>query len=267
MDDDKNILEQPLGYRARVGYVSVAFVTEVLPMAFYRMAPAGISLAFLTLQREGGRDGNPAELGRLYDQTLDAARSLARSGVDMVVLGGRPVTLAHGMENAGNFLAELEAEFGLPVTSDATAQEAAYRALGSKKIATAHPFANEENKRHEAMIAELGFTPAGALGFGSTRVDLPKLSPGDALELGRATLKAHPEADTLLFPCPHWAVVDAISPIEAEFGVNVVTNLQATLWEVLQRLGLCDPVPGFGRLLAGPLPLAAAPQSANQSSP
>ena len=258
MDQEKDIFARPLGFRARVGYVSVAFVTETLPMEFYRMAPAGVSLALLTLQREGGRDGNPAELGRLYDQTLDAARSLARAGVDMVVLGGRPVTLAHGMENAGSILAELEAEFSLPVSSDATAQEAAYRALGSQKIATAHPFANEENKRHEAMIAELGFTPAGAMGLGSTRVDLPKLVPGNALELGRATLKANPEADTLLFPCPHWPVVDAITPIEDEFGVNVVTNLQATLWQVLGRLGLTDPVPGFGRLLADPLPLPAA---------
>jgi maleate cis-trans isomerase len=88
-------------------------------------------------------------------------------------------------------------------------------------------------------------------------VDLPRLAPGEALELGRAVLATNPEADTLLFPCPHWPVVDAIAPLEEEFGINVVTNLQATLWQALGRLGLTDPIPGFGKLLAGPIPMPA----------
>lgn len=242
-------LDRPFGHRARIGYASVAFVTEVLPAAFYRMAPDGVSLAFLTVKREGGRGGNEGELDRIFDEVMGAARSLARAGVDLVILGGRPVVLRRGLEGAETLLQELSHDLGVPVISDATAQARAYRALGSKRIATAHPFGEEENARHQAMITVLGFEPAGAAGYGSTRVELSQLSPATALELGRQVLTANRQADTLLFPCPHWYVVDAIQPIEDEFGVTVVTNFQATLWDALTALGLTQPIKGFGRLL------------------
>lgn len=242
-------LERAFGYRARIGYASVAFVTEVLPAAFYRMAPEGVSLAFLTVQREGGRGGNHEELDRIFDDVVAAGRSLARAGVDLVILGGRPVILRRGLEGAEGLLKELSHEFGVPAISDATAQARAYRALGSQRIATAHPFGEEENPRHEAMIAELGFEPAGALGYGSTRIELSQLSAATALEMGRKVLMANDHADTLLFPCPHWYVVDAIQPIEDEFGVSVVSNFQATLWNALTVLGITEPIEGFGRLL------------------
>ena len=81
------------GHRARIGYTSVAFVTEIFPYAFYKMVPDGVSLALLTLhQTELTRD----EMDRLYEETMKAARALAQSGVDLVVLGGRPVLLSRG---------------------------------------------------------------------------------------------------------------------------------------------------------------------------
>jgi maleate cis-trans isomerase len=62
-------------------------------------------------------------------------------------------------------------------------------------------------------------------------------------------MAAHPEADTLLLPCPHWDVVEIIQPLEDAFGINVVSNFQATLWHALATLGITDPIPGYGRLL------------------
>lgn len=242
-------LDTPFGNVARVGYAAVAYVAEVMPAAFYRMAPDGVSLALLTIQREGGSDGNVAELDAIFDEVVAAGRSLARAGVDVVVLGGRPVILRKGMAGAEALMADLSAELGVPVLSDATAQAKAYRALGSTRIATAHPFLDTENDRHEQQISDMGFTPAGAMGHGSTRIGLSALAPRTALELAQKLLKAHPEADTLLFPCPHWYVVDAIQPIEDEFGVDVVSNFQAMLWDALSTLGIREPIDGFGRLL------------------
>lgn len=242
-------LDRPFGHVARVGYAAVAYVAEVMPAAFYRMAPAGVSLALLTIQREGGADGNVAELDRIFDDVVASGRSLARAGVDVVVLGGRPVILRRGLAGAEALMAELSREFGVPVLSDATAQARAYRALGSRRIATAHPFLNEENARHEQQIRDLGFEPAGAMGYGSTRIALSSLAPRTALDLARRLLAAHPEADTLLFPCPHWHVVDVIQAIEDEFGVDVVSNFQAMLWDALATLGIREPIDGFGRLL------------------
>jgi hypothetical protein len=37
-------------------------------------------------------------------------------------------------------------------------------------------------------------------------------------------MRAHPDADTIMFPSPHWPVVDAIEPLEREIGVSVVAG-------------------------------------------
>jgi hypothetical protein len=60
------------GHRARIGYTSVAFVTEVFPYAFYKMVPDGVSLALLTLHQTELTRG---EMNRLYNKTMMAARA------------------------------------------------------------------------------------------------------------------------------------------------------------------------------------------------
>jgi maleate isomerase len=234
------------GQRARIGYTSVAFVTEVFPYAFYRMVPDGVTLALLTLhQTELGR----GEMDRLYDETMTSAKALARSGVDLLVLGGRPVLLSRGAKNLDTLIEGLEQELGVPVTTDATAQIKAYQALGARRIGTVHPFAEAENERHAVMIRDLGFESGGCKAGGSNLIDLPRLPVDSAIAWGRELKSLNPDIDTLLFPCPHWATVEAIEPLERELGVNVVTNLQATVWHALRKCGIDDCIEGYGRLL------------------
>jgi len=62
-------------------------------------------------------------------------------------------------------------------------------------------------------------------------------------------MRAYPDADTIMFPSPHWPVVDAIEPLEREFGVSVMSALQAIVWQALRLTGIDDRIDGFGRLL------------------
>ncbi len=238
--------EGSYGHRARVGYTSVAFVTEVLPVEFYRMAPEGVTLSLITLEQVSL---TPDEMDRLYDRTLAAARTLAEADVDVIVLGGRPVILTRGIDGAYGLLDELSAELGKPITSDVTAQLEAFKALGSRKVVSVHPFGNDENQRHDDRISELGLQPAGSFGGGSTLAELPKLPQDAAFAWGREAAKKFPDADTMLFPCPHWPVAGAIAALEAELGVTLLTNLQATLWKSLRMCGIDDSITGYGRLL------------------
>jgi maleate cis-trans isomerase len=36
--------------------------------------------------------------------------------------------------------------------------------------------------------------------------------------------------------------------LEREFGVNVITALQAIVWHALRRVGVTDRIDGYGRL-------------------
>jgi len=234
------------GKRLRIGYTSVAYVTEVFTQAFYRMAPQNVSLALLTIHQNAV---TKAEMDRLYDQSMESARALAKTGVDILVLGGRPVLLSRGAGNLPNLIAALEKELGVRVTTDATAQLAAFHALGSKLIGTSQPFGASHNDRFNAMITEMGLTPTGCNAIESNLIDLPTVPTEACRDLARALKVERPETDTILFPCPHWAVVDAIDPLEKELDVNIVTNLQATLWHSLRACSISDRINGFGRLL------------------
>ena len=66
--------------------------------------------------------------------------------------------------------------------------------------------------------------------------------------MGRKLMQAHPEADTIMFPSPHWPTLEAIDVLEAEFKVNVMSALQVIVWDALRRVGIDDKIQGAGRL-------------------
>src|SRR5258708_38049875 len=89
--------ETAYGYRAPIGYTSPPLTTEVFPYEFYRIAPAGVTLVVTTLAIV---ERSKSEVDRSYDISMKAAREMAAAGVDIVVLGGVPIHLSRGADNA-----------------------------------------------------------------------------------------------------------------------------------------------------------------------
>jgi maleate isomerase len=235
------------GYRARIGYTVAAVTTEVYPIDWYRVVPDGVSLMMITLPL-GNRSKEDVE--KCYAISLEAAHTMAKAGADLVLLGGLPINISKGDDTVEGLMQKLEAEIGVKMSCSALAQVRAFAALGARKVVTVHPFLDDQNPRHERTIRDFfGLEPVGVQAGGSNLVELGKLTPSSALEWGRAALKAHPEADTVYFGCPHWTVIDAIQPLEDEFGVNVMTSLQAIAWDAMRQTGVDDRIDGFGRLL------------------
>jgi maleate isomerase len=236
-------MDEIYGHRARIGYASPPLLTEVFAYDFYRLVPAGVTLALTSLAI---LDRNKDEVDRSYDISMQAARAMASSGVDLVVLGGVTINLSRGYANADRMLAELSSELGVKVTSSAAAQNKALAALGAKKLVVARPYPQlgEFNLSEYAGRAVLGAVTAN-----TPFRDVARLKRSVALELGRQAMGAYPDADAIMFPSPHWPVVDAIEPLEREFGVSVMSALQAIVWQALRLTGIDDRIDGFGRLL------------------
>ena len=234
------------GHRARIGYVCPPVFAEVFPYEFYRIVPAGVTLAITTLTvTEPGK----AQIEQAYELSMRAARELAAAGVDLVFLGGVPVNLSRGGRNAQDVLRDLAAELGVPVSSSVAAQEKAAKALGCRKVVLAHPYAASEEARLTADARRYGCEVLGAMGFGTVIGQMGRMPAGAALDMGRTLMRAHPDADAILFPSPHWPVIGAIEPLEREFGVSVMAAAQACIWDALRLTGVNDPIAGYGRLL------------------
>jgi maleate isomerase len=237
---------QTYGHRARIGYTCPPLFAEVFPYEFYRMVPDGVTLVITTLSV---LERSQAQVHQSYDLSMRAARELAAAGVDLVFLGGVPVNLSRGEDNAQAMLLDLAAELGVPVSSSVAAQDKAAKALGCKKAVVAHPYGPHEDARLSADARRYGCEVLGASGFGTVIGQMGRMPVTAALELGRALMRAHPRADAILFPSPHWPVIEAIEPLEREFGVSVMAASQACVWDALRLCGVNDKIEGYGRLL------------------
>lgn len=232
--------------RARIGYSAVAYVTELLPKYFYQMVPDGVLLSMLTLQITSHTQ---EQFETLYQQGLRAADSFAVAGADVIIMGGAPTNISHGKENLEDVLAKLSQRYGRPVSSSSMAQKNALKAVGARKIGTINPAVPRKIGDSASGSMDDGMVLLGRKHVGAKLEDYNRIPPERGLELGRELMREHPDIDTLIFGCPHWASIEAIEPLEREFGINVVTALQAIVWEGMRLAGVNDKVQGYGRLM------------------
>src|SRR4051794_19344315 len=195
------------GHRARIGYTSPPFTTEVFPYEFYKIVPEGVtlvvtSLAIVVRSKE--------EIDQSYEISMHAAREMAAAGCDIVCLGGVPINLSRGTQNAAAMLRDLEAELGVKVSSSTSAQTAACRALGSREAVVAQPYAHSETARLGSYAEQFGCELLGATGWGSDFNQIGRIPKRAAIEMGRKLMREHPQADTILLPSPHWPTAGAI---------------------------------------------------------
>ena len=234
------------GRRARIGYTSPPLTTEVFPYEFYKIVPEGVTLVVTSLAIVvRSKD----EVDRSYDISMRAARQMAAAGCDIVVLGGVPINLSRGAANAAHVIRELEAELKIKISTSASAQAAAAKALGCKRVVVAQPYEAKDTARIAGYAEHFGCTVLGATGWGSPFNQIGRIPRHAAIDMGRALMKEHPDADSILFPSPHWPTAGALDTLEREFGVNCLSAHQAIVWDALRRCGIGDRIEGFGRLL------------------
>lgn len=234
------------GSRARIGYTSPPLTTEVFPYEFYKIVPEGVTLVVTSLAIVvRSKD----EVDQSYDISMRAAREMAAAGCDIVVLGGVPINLSRGAQNAEQMVGDLAAELKVKVATSASAQAAAARALGCKKVVVAQPYEAKDTDRIAGYAKHFGCEVLGAASWGSPFNQIGRIPRHAALALGRALKQKHPDADTIMFPSPHWPTAGALDVLERELGVNCLSAHQAIVWHALRRCGVDDRIDGFGRLL------------------
>lgn len=234
------------GYRARIGYTSPPMLTEVFPYEFYKIVPEGVTLVLTTLAiNEYTRE----ELEQSLELSLRAAREMARARVNLIVLGGVPINLARGFEKVDELIRTTEEECGVPVTTSVTAQLHALAQVEARKVVVINPRAGANSAMYADYLGRSGFEMVGLKDAGSSVRELSKIPADIPFQLAREAVRDYPDADTVYFPAPHWAVSGVLDRIERELGVKAVGALQAIVWESLRRCGVLDSIPGYGRLL------------------
>ena len=141
------------GTRARIGYTSPPAATEVFPYEFYKIVPEGVTLVVHTLPLV---DRTSDEVDRSYEVSLNAARVMARAGVDLFCFGGLPINVSRGFANADELARATEADIGLPVITSFSAQREALAAVGARRVGVIQPYNASHDERFKGYVREFG---------------------------------------------------------------------------------------------------------------
>ncbi|MGH2603304.1 MAG: maleate cis-trans isomerase family protein, partial [Dehalococcoidia bacterium] len=239
------------GSHGRIGLITLASDASVLP-EYNRLLPPGVSLYPAPIPLPRG-EVTAAALSEMLagDELERAARLLTAIDPGIILFACTTGSLVHGLGWDRELIARIERATGRQATTTTTAVLAALRAVGATSLAIATPYLDELNEIERRFFAASGFRVAAIAGLKCpTDAAVGRLEPRVAVDL--VARVDCPEANAIFISCTTFHCLEAIATLEAKHGKPVITSNQAGAWFALRRIGISDPVPGYGRLLTLP---------------
>ena len=140
---------------------------------------------------------------------------------------------------------------GVPVVTPITSAIAGFAHLGIRRISLMTPYLDSVNQAMRAFIESHGIEVVNIGGFCmADDREMARIPPEAILD---AALEVCDErADALFISCTALRAAEIVERAEAALGRPVLSAIQTLFWHSLREAGCSAPVPGFGRLLAGP---------------
>ncbi len=137
---------------------------------------------------------------------------------------------------------------GTPTVSAPDATEAALKAVGARRIGVLAPMSAENSQSAQFYYEAGGFEVPYTTSLGVMKSEEIINVPVERIHAGLEEIN-HDDVDTLLHIGGALGIVGMIDELEARFGKPVVSVNAANYWYALRRLGITDPISGFGQLL------------------
>lgn len=205
------------------------------------MQPDGINNQIYRFDISGHDNASGAILG--------AAPGCLLCWPDMIVSAVSLEMHAWSRQRQADFRAAFaEQAQGTPFALATDATEAALRTLGAKRIGILAPMSEINSKSAQAYYETAGIeVPYTSSLEIKKSEDIIKVTV-DQIHAGFEKID-HDDVDTLLHVGGALGIVGMIEDLEARFGKPVVSVNAAAYWYALRKLGINDPLPGFGQLL------------------
>jgi arylmalonate decarboxylase len=190
-----------------------------------------------------------------YDQVLEriapAARALARTGAQAIVLMGTSLSFYRGATYNRELTRRMREASGRPAVTMSTAVCDGLRSVGARRLAVATAYDAEVNRRLQVFLHEEDFDVREIRGLGVEKVeDIASVTRERLLRFSADVYQSADRADAILISCGGLRTLDLLVPLEAQCGVPVVSSVPHALRAGVRLLGLSGRVEGYGRLLA-----------------
>lgn len=227
-----------LAPRAVIGVMTPAMNTVVQP-ELELLRPKGV-----TNQMQRFRLGGDA----ISDDLPDEAAKLMDCAPLAIAVGLTTDAGAGGPDKLGARCADIAGQVGVPVLGASQADYAALRTLGATRVGIVTPFNTEVDAVVQANTEAAGFNVVAIKG--TEAPSLPEIceTPLDKIREVFAQVAAS-DCDVILQVGTALPVVSMLAELEAAHGKPIVACNAAVYWQTLRKVGITDPIQGFGHLL------------------
>ncbi len=240
-----------LGWRRKFAVLIPSTNTSVQP-EFDGMRPPGVTNHTSRIKIPNDPLKNDDDFRKLVDNIagaqLDAVDSAMSCEPDHIVLGISVETFWGGRAASERLTAELQTHTGLGVTGGAGACDAAFKALGVKRIAVLTPYFPVGDQNVGLFFRESGYDVKRIKGL---KCASPVLIAHESAQTLRAAAEAldGDDVDAVVQVGTNLAFAAVAAQLEAERGKPFIAINTAIYWMALRNNGIADKVSGWGRLL------------------
>jgi maleate isomerase len=138
---------------------------------------------------------------------------------------------------------------GVPVITPTGAALAAFRTLGTRRVAVVTPYLRRTTEPMVRYFSEQGLDVVSAqcMGVEDDR-DMARISAQTIF--GAAIAADRPEAEAVFLSCTALPALGVIDAIETRLGKPVISSNQAALWQMLAHAGLSPAAQAVGRIFS-----------------
>jgi maleate isomerase len=237
---------QVSGWKARIGYLSPS-VFET-PSDWDLILPRGFTIVSSGLNVQAH---TTEEFNRAIEALGAGLGVFKAEECDAILMGGITLGTQRGYAAEQQVVSKLSKQVGLPVSTAMSATVAALKHLRVRTTVIATAYKETINQAVKKYYEDGGVEVLAIKGLDVSKpVDQAKLPDYASYKVARELFREHPDADSLLIQ-GRWRSVAYVQELEDDTGKPVVSSTAASLWWVLQVLGMKPPIEGFGKLLRG----------------
>lgn len=238
-----------MGVRKRIG-VMIPSTNTTCEADFQMTAPQGVTIHGQRMWITNDAEGE-ASMERMNADIESGARYLATARVDVIAYGCTTGSFYKGPGWDKEMLARIERAAGVPAVATSPSAVAALRFFGAKKLSIASPYPQWNNDKLRAYLEAMGFEVLNVDGEPIAAKAGPQgINDQDPESvIAFASRVCRPEAEALFCSCTAWRSLEAVEALEKRTGKPVVTSNQATIWAAFRKVGIRQPIYGFGKLL------------------
>ena len=232
------------GWKARIGYLSPS-VFET-PSDWDLILPKGFTIVASGLNVQAHTD---AEFNKAIDALSSGLGIFAAEECDAILMGGITLGTQRGYGTEQEIVAKLSRQIGLPISTamSATVEALKFLQVRTTRIATAYK--KTINQAVKKYYEDSGLEVADIEGLEVSKpVDQVKLPEYASYKMARNLFQRHPTVDSLLIQ-GRWRSVAYVQDLEDDTQKPVVSSTAASLWWVMQTLGIKARITGYGKLL------------------